>query len=221
MTPRFALALALVPAALFAQAAFTPGTKPFLSVDAPVVALQHVQVVDGTGAAPLEDQTIIIRQGRIESLGPSAQIPVPDEARRLDLPGHSVIPGLGMHEHLFYPSGGGVPLYIEQGMSFPRLYLASGVTTARTAGTLEPYTDLNLKKMIDAGRMPGPKMHITVGYLEGTGSFAPQMPALAGPTMRAALSNTGPVRVPSRLKPICTSPAENWRRLSTLHMLGA
>ena len=100
----------------------------------------------------------------------------------MDFSGHTVIPGLvGMHEHLFYPSFGGIPMYIEQAMSFPRLYLASGVTTARTAGTLEPYTDLNLKKMIDAGRMPGPKMHITVGYLEGHGSFALQMPDFAGP----------------------------------------
>jgi imidazolonepropionase-like amidohydrolase len=72
-------------------------------------------------------------------------------------------------------------LYIEQGFSFPRLYLASGVTTARTAGTLEAYTDLNIQKMIDSGRMPGPKMHITAGYLEGKGSFAPQMPELTGP----------------------------------------
>src|SRR5258708_6230109 len=98
----------------------------------------------------------------------------------MDLANHTVIPGLvGMHEHLFYPSGGGVPLYIESGMSFPRLYLASGVTTARTAGTLEPYTDLNIKKMIDEGRMPGPKMLITVGYLEGKGSFSPQLAELA------------------------------------------
>jgi imidazolonepropionase-like amidohydrolase len=100
----------------------------------------------------------------------------------MELRDQTVIPGLvGMHEHLFYPSGGGVPLYIEHGMSFPRLYLAAGVTTARTAGTLEPYTDLNLKKMIDQGRMPGPKMLITVGYLEGHGSFAPQMAELDSP----------------------------------------
>jgi imidazolonepropionase-like amidohydrolase len=73
-------------------------------------------------------------------------------------------------------------LYNEQAFSFPRLYLASGVTTARTAGSLEPYTDLNVKRLIDAGRMPGPKLWITGPYLEGPRSAAgPQMHELTGP----------------------------------------
>jgi imidazolonepropionase-like amidohydrolase len=156
--------------------------KPFIRIDAPVIALDHVRVIDGTGAGPVEDQTIVIDHGRIQAVGRAGDVSIPDGATRLELANHTVIPGLvGMHEHLFYPSFSGVPLYIEQGFSFPRLYLASGVTTARTAGTLEAYTDLNIKKMIDAGRMPGPKMHITAGYLEGKGSFAPQMPELTGP----------------------------------------
>jgi len=182
MLKRFAALAYLFPAVVLAQSPFTPGVKPFVTVDAPVVALEHVRVIDGTGVAPLEDQTIVIDGGRIESIGSSGGVRIPDAARRLNLPDHTVIPGLvGMHEHLFYPSGGGVPLYIEHGMSFPRLYLACGVTTARTAGTLEPYTDFNIKKMIETGRMPGPKMHITVGYLEGKGGFTPQMPELTGP----------------------------------------
>ena len=182
MRSRFFALVFLLPASALAQGPFTPGIKPFVTVDSPVIALEHVRVIDGTGAPPLEDQTIVMDHGRIQAVAASGQVQVPNGASRLNLPDHTVIPGLvGMHEHLFYPSGGGIPLYIEHGMSFPRLYLASGVTTARTAGTLEPYTDLNLKKMIDAGRMPGPAMHITVGYLEGKGSFAPQMPELTGP----------------------------------------
>jgi len=176
MFVRSAFAGSLLPLALLAQVEFLSGTKPFIVVGAPVVALEHVRVIDGTGAPPIDNQTIVIEHGRIQSVGPSGQLSVPDGAQRLNLADRTVIPGLvGMHEHLFYPSGGGVPLYVEHGMSFPRLYLASGVTTARTAGTLEAYTDLNLKKLIDAGQMPGPKLHITVGYLEGKGSFAPQM----------------------------------------------
>ena len=39
----------------------------------------------------------------------------------------------------------------EQASSFPKLYLAAGVTTIRTTGSVEPYTDLAIKKSIDAG----------------------------------------------------------------------
>lgn len=178
---RFATCLLLALGA-FAQSRFLPGVKPFLAVDAPVVVLRHVRVIDGTGAAPAEDQTVVIDHGKIAAVGPAASVAGPAGARVLDLSGATVIPGLvGMHEHLFYPAGGGVPLYTEQAFSFPRLYLASGVTTARTGGSLEPYTDLGVKELIDSGRMPGPKLWITGPYLEGKGSFAPQMHALSGP----------------------------------------
>jgi imidazolonepropionase-like amidohydrolase len=165
-----------------AQPRFQPGVAPFITVDAPVVVLQHVRVIDGTGAAPAEDQAVVIDHGRIAAVGPAAATPAPAGARILNLAGHTVIPGLvGMHEHLFYPSGGGIPIYGEQAFSFPRLYLAAGVTTARTAGSLEPYTDLNMKRLIDGGSMPGPKLFVTGPYLEGPGSFAAQMHELTGP----------------------------------------
>ena len=165
-----------------AQNRFTPGTAPFITVNAPVVALQHVRVIDGAGAAPREDQTVIIDHGKIAAVGPVASIAVPAGAQAIDLTGNTVIPGIvGMHEHLFYNSGDGIPTYNEQAFSFPRLYLACGVTTARTAGSLEPYTDLSVKKLIDSGRMPGPKLWITGPYLEGKGTFAAQMHELTGP----------------------------------------
>jgi imidazolonepropionase-like amidohydrolase len=170
----------LIAACAFAQAPtrFQPGMKPFLAVDAPVIALIHVRVIDGTGAPAREDQTIVIDHGKIASVNG----PAPADAHVLDLAGHTVIPGLvGMHEHLFYPIGGGIPMYPEMAYSFPRLYLAAGVTTARTAGSVEPFTDLNIKSMIDAGRMPGPRLYITGPYLEGKGALTPQMHELTGP----------------------------------------
>ncbi|HYW48719.1 MAG TPA: amidohydrolase family protein [Bryobacteraceae bacterium] len=176
------LHISLLAGALAAQGRFAPGVKPFLAVDAPVVALEHVRVIDGTGARPREDQTVVIDHGKIRAVGPAASTPAPAGSQALDLTGHTVIPGIvGMHEHMFYPSGGGIPIYNEQAFSFPRLYLASGVTTARTGGSLEPYTDLSLERMIDAGRMPGPKLWITGPYLEGAGAFTVQMHELTGP----------------------------------------
>ncbi|MDR3703983.1 MAG: amidohydrolase family protein [Candidatus Sulfopaludibacter sp.] len=177
------LCLLLLSAAAVAQGRFAPGTQPFVTVNAPAIALQHVRVIDGTGAAPAENQTVIVDHGKIAAVGPAGSTAVPAGAQTMDLTGATVIPGLvGMHEHLFYPSGGGIPIYSEQAFSFPRLYLAAGVTTARTGGSLEPYTDLNMKRLIDAGRMPGPRLFITGPYLEGTGSIAgPQMHELTGP----------------------------------------
>ena len=164
-----------------AQSRLTPGLGQFISVDAPTVALTHVRVIDGTGSAPKTDQTIVIDHGKIQLVGSASIVTAPAGAKIMDLHGYTVIPGfVGMHEHLFYPSGAGIPLYNEHGFSFPRLYLATGVTTARTGGSLEPYTDLSVKKLIDSGRMPGPKMYITGPYLEGPGAFAPQQHELDG-----------------------------------------
>jgi imidazolonepropionase-like amidohydrolase len=161
--------------------------KPFVSQDSPVLVLEHVRVIDGTGSAPLEDQRIEILAGKITNVQ-SAKLrnAYPPNAKVIDLTGKTVIPGLvGMHEHLFYPTPdhgpGRLPMYSEMADSAPRLYLAAGVTTARTAGSLEPYTDLALKAAIDRGEIPGPKLHITGPYLEGPPSIGPQLHALTGP----------------------------------------
>jgi imidazolonepropionase-like amidohydrolase len=147
--------------------------QPFVKVEAPAIVLEHVRVIDGTGSPPREDQSVCIANGRIAAACPAG-------AQKLDLRGRTIMPGLvGMHDHLFYPMGGGI--FSEMARSFPRLYLAAGVTTIRTAGSVEPYTDLELKKSIDKGLEAGPKIHVTGPYLEGEGSFALQMHAIQDP----------------------------------------
>jgi imidazolonepropionase-like amidohydrolase len=179
---KFLLGVGVVSSAICAASAQTLSAevKAFVKVEGPVVALTHVRVIDGTGAAAREDQTVVLRAGKIESVSDAGPANVPSGAQTIDLHGYSVIPGLvGMHDHMFYPMGDGI--FGEMAYSFPRLYLAGGVTTIRTTGSLEPYTDLELKKAIDAGERPGPKMHVTGPYLEGKGSWALQMHQLTGP----------------------------------------
>jgi len=176
------LLFAFLCASLFAcaQTKLSPGVREYVKVDAPLLALTHVRVIDGTGAAALDDQTLVIADGKIKSMGKTGSINMPADTKVVDLSGNSVIPGLvGMHDHMFYPAGGA--LFHEMGYSFPRLYLAGGVTTIRTTGSIEPYADLETKKLIDNGQMPGPKMHITGPYIEGEGTFAVQLHQLTGP----------------------------------------
>lgn len=178
---RKALLLVVLNGCTFCAAqTLSPEVREFVKVDAPVVALQHVRVIDGTGAPARESQTVVLSHGKIGSISGDAAADVPKDAKILDLAGYTVIPGLvGMHDHMFYTMGNGI--FGEMAYSFPRLYLAGGVTTVRTTGSLEPYTDLELKKAIDAGKTPGPKMHVTGPYLEGPGSFALQLHQLTSP----------------------------------------
>src|SRR5882724_4012096 len=141
-------------ATCLAQPQPQPTTKDFIRVESLVIALEHVRVIDGTGAAAKTDQTIVISGGKITAMGNAGVVPVPADANRIDMTGYSALPGLvGMHDHLFYPAGGG--LYHNMPFSFPRLYLALGVTTIRTTGSIEPYFDLELKKGIDRGTVIG------------------------------------------------------------------
>ncbi|HEY6806531.1 MAG TPA: amidohydrolase family protein [Pyrinomonadaceae bacterium] len=158
-----------------------PDRREFVRTDAALIALTHVRIIDGTGAAARDDQTVVISDGKIQSVEPSSSAKIPANAQTMDLNGYTVMPGLvGMHDHMFFPMGGTPPMYSNMGISFPRLYLANGVTTIRTTGSVAPYSDLEIKKLIDAGRMVGPKMHITSPYLEGPGSFTPVMHTLTG-----------------------------------------
>jgi len=156
------------------QPVLTPNVQQYVSVAAPIVALTHVRVIDGTGAAPREDQTLILRDGNITEYGAAASVQVPSDAKVLDLTGKTVIPGLVMmHEHLFYPTA--PDHYANLAESFTRLYLAGGVTSMRTAGNVSGYGELNIAKAIKQGKKPGPWIDATAPYLQGPGLGITQM----------------------------------------------
>ncbi len=161
------------------RAVLSNAVRAYVSVDAPLIALTHARVIDGTGAAPREDQTLLLNNGVITTMGSSASTDVPSGAHTIDLTGKSVIPGLVMvHEHLYYPNGPGV--YGQLGESFSRLYLSGGVTTMRTGGNVNGFMDLNMMRLVEAGQKPGPAIDATAPYLNGPNTFI-QMRTLKGP----------------------------------------
>lgn len=167
-----------------------PAVRKYVTVDASRVVLEHVRVIDGTGKPPLEDRNIVIENGKIAAVQPGADVSNQTREVALNLTGDTVLPGLvGMHNHLFYvarpdldAAGHSEPPLLVPQMTFssPRLYLAAGVTTMRTTGSVETYADLNLRRLIDSGSLPGPHIDVTGPYLEGAGGYFMQMHELTG-----------------------------------------
>ncbi len=184
-TAALLLAMALLvpmvaaPAPAAAQQRAPAEFADLVAVDAPVVALTNVKVIDGTGAPARTGQTVVIEGDRITAVGATGSVQVPAGAEVRDLSGHTVIPGLvGLHNHSYYTGGFGRAAQLS--FSGSRLYLASGITTIRTTGARYPYEELNLKREIDVGNAVGPTMFTTGPYL--TGEQGPvSMTRLEGP----------------------------------------
>jgi imidazolonepropionase-like amidohydrolase len=160
---------------LAAQQPVPQAVRQFISVEAPVIALRNVKVIDGTGSPAKNNQTVVITGKTISAVGPAATTQVPAGARVLDLAGHTVIPGIvGLHDHMYYTSR-------PQIASYPKLFLAAGVTTIRTTGSYDSYQELNVKRNIDDGRVVGPTIYVTGPYLQGPGQGPGAMHPLSGP----------------------------------------
>ncbi|MGH7502809.1 MAG: amidohydrolase family protein [Longimicrobiales bacterium] len=154
--------------------------RAFVNAGEPVIALTNVKLIDGTGGPARDGITVVIANGNVQSVGPSASTRPPAGARVLDLAGHTVMPGMiGLHDHMYYSSVGGSmkPMLF----SYPRLFLGAGVTTIRTTGSVDPYQELNLKAAITAGQVPGPEIFVTGPYLQGPGPGPGAMHPLDGP----------------------------------------
>ncbi len=160
---------ALSPALLLAQQPqLSSATKAYVSVDSAVIAITDVLVIDGTGGAAKPGQTVVLENGVITQVGPAKKVKVPANAARIDGKGKTLIPGIiGMHDHMYYSAAGGRSA--QMSYTGPRLYLGAGVTTIRTTGSQSPYGDINLKRRIDQGQVPGPRIYVTTPYLTGPG----------------------------------------------------
>ena len=162
-----------------AQHTYPPSIQQYIDYKQDTIALTHCFFADVIHEKILSDQSIIITHGIITATGNANTVNVPAGATIVDCTGKSVLPGFVLlHEHMFYPDVSVSPSYMhlkQLPVTFPRLYLACGVTTIRTTGSVEPYSDLSLKKDIDSNKLIGPTMYVTAPYMEGVGGFFPQM----------------------------------------------
>ena len=181
----FVLSLILYSAISFCQKTLSPETKKFVAFNDSVIVFKDALLIDGTGTDAKQHQSIIIKNGVINWVGDDAKAIIPKGAKTIDLIGKALMPGLVMtHEHMYISAFSTTPqnLNLRQvAVTFPRLYLACGATTIRTTGCIEPYSDLRIKKDIDAGIVPGPSIELTAPYLQGQNSQFEQMNELKSP----------------------------------------
>ncbi len=117
-----------------------PEVSPAAGTEAPALAIVGATVIDGSGAEPVPDATVVVRGGRIEAVGPSGEVGVPADAEVLDAAGKYAIPGLiNAHGHV------GATLGLEGGhysrdnvLRHLGLYASYGVTTVVSLGGDEP-----------------------------------------------------------------------------------
>ena len=183
----------LLTASAFAQTAFSDETKKYIEYNDSITVFKNALLIDGKGNAAKPHQTIIISNGKIDWVGDDEKAILPKEANIIDLNGKTLLPGLVMlHEHMYISAHSLTPRYLhlkQLAFTFPRLYLAAGATTIRTCGSIEPYSDIRIKKDIDLGLTPGPSMELTAPYIEGKSSVFPQMKENKTPEDAAAFVN--------------------------------
>jgi imidazolonepropionase-like amidohydrolase len=143
---------------------------------APAIAVRSARLIDGRGGPPLTNAVLVIRGDRIESVGSNTAIP--SGARVIDLGNVTVMPGLidlhthltstGYHweEELLKTTPGEAAL---SGAHNAYLTLMAGFTAVRDMGPTWPYTDIDLRKAIDADLVPGPRMMAAGNYVSATG----------------------------------------------------
>jgi imidazolonepropionase-like amidohydrolase len=166
-----AMMICLLTNLCFSQVNFSDETKKYIDYNDPVTVFKNALLIDGTGNPAKPHQTVIIRSGKIDWVGDDSKATLPSDGKVIDLNGKALMPGLVMlHEHMYMSAFSFDPFYLnvrQLPLSFPRLYFAAGATTIRTAGSIEPYSDLRIKKDIDLGLFPGPFMELTAPYIEG------------------------------------------------------
>ena len=142
----------------------------------PVIAVRAARLIDGRGGQPIAPAVVVIRGDRIEAAG--SGVTIPGGARVIDLGSATLLPGLidlhthltstGVHweEELLKTTPGQAALHGAHNAS---ITLMAGFTSCRDMGPTWPYTDIDLRKAIDEGIVPGPRLMVSGNYVSPTG----------------------------------------------------
>jgi imidazolonepropionase-like amidohydrolase len=152
-----------------------------------VYLLKPARVFDGESAQLHQSWSILVRDNKIESVGPSSSINAPAGAKVIDLPGLTLMPGLiEAHSHvLLHPytetvwndqvARESLSLRVARATNHLRNTLQAGFTTIRDLGTEGAgYADVGLKQAIEQNIIPGPRMIVTTRAIVATGSYGPK-----------------------------------------------
>lgn len=108
----------------------------------PIIALVGATIIDGTGAAPVANATVLIQGQKITAVGPSAKVQVPSGAQKIDVAGKWILPGfIDCHSHTGYPFDDIQYFTDSDSLATLRsfhildMYLGSGVTAVRDVGS--------------------------------------------------------------------------------------
>jgi imidazolonepropionase-like amidohydrolase len=169
-------------AALSLLACAVPGAH---AADQRPMLLTPDKVWTGDGA-PHVGWSVLVAQGRIQGVGPAASLPVPADVDRIPLPGKTLIPGLiDLHSHvLLHPYNETTwddqvikeaPAYrIALAVRHAADTLQAGFTTLRDLGTEGAgYADVGIKRAIDEGQVPGPRLFVATRAIVATASYGP------------------------------------------------
>jgi imidazolonepropionase-like amidohydrolase len=186
---RITLVLACFILCLFAQlgAQNRPAAPNQQSQPATVYLLKPARVWDGVTDQPRDGWVVLVRGERIESAGPAADIKPPAEAKVIDMPGTTLMPGLiEAHSHiLLHPysetswndqvAHESLSLRVARATNHLRNTLLAGFTTIRDLGTEGAgYADVGLKQAVQQGIIPGPRMLVVTRAIVATGSYGPK-----------------------------------------------
>ena len=151
------------------------------------LVLKPARVFDGNAIEVHEGWIVIVRDKTIEAVGPASEVKVPEGAHVIDLPGTTLLPGLiDAHTHvLLHPYNEALwddqvlkealALRVCRATNHLRSTLLSGFTTIRDLGTEGAgYADVGIKKAVDQGIVPGPRMLVVTRAIVATGSYAPK-----------------------------------------------